>query len=286
MIRSSHDRRNAARPSVPTLQKRRFVRLVLAWYKRCGRDLPWRRTRDPYRILVSEIMLQQTPVVRVLPKYHEWLERYPTPAALAGARRRDVERAWRPLGYNDRARRLHAIARGVVRDGGGVPDTLEGLLALDGVGEYTARAVMLFAYDQRTAVLDTNIARVLSRVFGIGSAAGGAPKGRDARALWALAGEVLPRSRAYDFTQALMDIGATICLKRHARCELCPARAACSAHARRLDPTLRAHRALDASVAPAAGSSGAVRRTIPRGGFRRVPGDPPRANGARRSPRR
>src|SRR5258705_6820686 len=131
------------RPRSPALSpaiKRRFTRLVLRWYDAHGRDLPWRRTRDPYHVLVSEIMLQQTPVHRVLPKYAMWLDRFPTTTALARARRSAVARAWRPLGYNDRATRLHAIARSVVRENeGALPSTLEGLLALDGIGEYTAR---------------------------------------------------------------------------------------------------------------------------------------------------
>jgi A/G-specific adenine glycosylase len=223
------------------------VRLLLAWYDANGRDLPWRRTRDPYHILVSEVMLQQTPVSRVLPKYDEWLRRFPTARKLADADREEVETAWRPLGYNDRARRLHDIARCVVREGE-MPRSLEGLLALDGVGQYTARAVMLFAYEKRVAVLDTNVARVLARVFGVGSHEGGPPRGADARSLWELAEAVLPRARVYDFTQALMDLGATVCLKRHARCDACPERAICVAFARRLPPTERAHERLDVAA--------------------------------------
>lgn len=230
-------------PEIPRFaaRRRRFARLLLAWYDANGRDLPWRRTRDPYAVLVSEVMLQQTPVVRVLPKYDAWLTRFPTPAALAKAPRAAVEKAWRPLGYNARAWRLHDIARSVVADGGAMPSTLDGLLALDGIGEYTARAVLTFAYEKRTPVMDTNVARVLARVFGVGPVTGGLPVGREGRLMWEMADAVLPRRRYYDYTQALMDLGATLCLKRNARCESCPIRPMCHAFAERLEPTQRAH---------------------------------------------
>src|SRR5438067_262549 len=147
-------------------QKRKFRERLLKWYTRHGRDLPWRRTRDPYHILVSEIMLQQTQVDRVLPKYHQFLERYPTLEDLASARARDVRQLWYPLGYNIRPARLHRIARETVaRYGGRLPDTAEGLRGLPGIGRYTAGAVLSFAYGQDAAILDTNVRRVLSRVF-------------------------------------------------------------------------------------------------------------------------
>ncbi len=233
-------------PRVTTRDKRRFARLLLAWYDAHGRDLPWRRTRDPYKVLVSEIMLQQTPVQRVLPKYAEWLERFPTTHVLARARTDAVARTWRPLGYNDRATRLHAIAKTVVRENAGaIPATLDGLLALDGIGEYTARAVMQFAYEKPVPVLDTNVARVLARVFGVRGYDGGPPKGALARPLWALADRVRPGRRAYDYAQALMDLGATVCLKRHARCDGCPLRCMCAAFGRTAPETRRARAALD-----------------------------------------
>src|SRR6187401_3660794 len=154
-------------PSLPKPPARqRFRRQLLAWYRAHGRDLPWRRTSDPYRILVSEIMLQQTQVDRVLPKYLEWLDRYPTLAALAAAPEPDVVRTWYPLGYNIRPRRLHAIAReSVDRFAGALPGDEETLRSFKGIGPYTAGAMMSFAFGKRAAILDTNVARVLYRVF-------------------------------------------------------------------------------------------------------------------------
>src|SRR5215813_3475605 len=146
--------------------RRRFRRRLLAWYRANGRDLPWRRTDDPYHILVSEIMLQQTQVDRVLPKYHEWLDKYPSLEALAAADESDVTETWRPLGYNIRPRRLQSIAReSVARYGGKLPSDEDTLLSFKGIGAYTAGAIRSFAFGQRAAILDTNVARVLFRVF-------------------------------------------------------------------------------------------------------------------------
>src|SRR5688500_6051627 len=146
--------------------RQRFRRRLLEWYRRNGRDLPWRRTDDPYHILVSEVMLQQTQVDRVLPKYAEWLTKYPSLDALAGAAVDDVTETWRPLGYNVRPRRLHAIAReSVERYGGELPSDEATLRSFKGIGEYTAGAVLSFAFGQRKAILDTNVARVLYRIF-------------------------------------------------------------------------------------------------------------------------
>jgi A/G-specific adenine glycosylase len=150
-----------------------FRRRLLTWYRAHGRDLPWRQTRDPYHVLVSEIMLQQTQVDRVLPKYHEWLGRYPSFEALAEAPETDAVRTWYPLGYNIRPRRLHAIAREAVDAWDGrLPDDEATLRSFKGIGPYTAGAVMSFAFGKRAAILDTNVARVLFRVF-VGR---GAPK--------------------------------------------------------------------------------------------------------------
>src|SRR6187549_1432653 len=160
-------KRNArALPIPPPADRRRFRQRLLTWYRRHGRDLPWRKTDDPYHILVSEIMLQQTQVDRVLPKYAEWLQRYPSLSALASAEEADVTATWRPLGYNIRPRRLHAIAReSVARYGGTLPSDEATLLSFKGIGAYTAGAVRSFAFGQRAAILDTNVARVLFRVF-------------------------------------------------------------------------------------------------------------------------
>ena len=212
---------------LPAGKHRAVNAAVLAWYRRSHRDLPWRHTRDPYAILVSEVMLQQTQVERVLRKYLEWLAAYPTVAALAAAPRADVIRAWSGLGYNLRAVRLHEIARQVEdRFGGRIPDTLEGLLSLKGIGRYTAGAVLCFAYGQPAPVLDTNVRRVLGRIF-----AAEAPAAvDDDRVAWPLAEAALPPPEdVYDWNQALMDVGATICLSRNPRCLLCPAQEHCTA---------------------------------------------------------
>src|SRR5512139_303076 len=144
-------------PSLPALPaRRRFRRRLLDWYRANGRDLPWRTTDDPYHILVSEVMLQQTQVDRVLPKYHEWLDKYPSLEALASAPEDEVSQTWRPLGYNIRPRRLHAIAReSVARYGGQLPSDRETLLSFKGIGAYTAGAIRSFAFGQRAAILDT-----------------------------------------------------------------------------------------------------------------------------------
>jgi len=208
--------------------RQRFRRRLLDWYRKNGRDLPWRRTRDPYHILVSEVMLQQTQVDRVLPKYEEWLGKYPTLAALATAQEDDVAETWRPLGYNIRPRRLHAIAReSVARYGGELPSDADTLLSFKGIGEYTAGAVLSFAFGQRAAILDTNVARVLFRVF-IGR---GQPKAHAMRRqLWSLSRTLLPLRHVFDFNQALMDFGATVCTARKPQCLLCPMRPDCAAY--------------------------------------------------------
>jgi A/G-specific adenine glycosylase len=205
-----------------------FRRRLLAWYRRHGRDLPWRATRDPYHILVSEVMLQQTQVDRVLPKYQEWLVRYPTLHALAAAPEDEVAAVWRPLGYNIRPRRLHAIAReSVASYDGRLPDDEETLRSFKGIGAYTAGAVLSFAFGRRAAILDTNVARVLFRVFvGAGDPRAHAMK----RRLWGLSRALLPIRHVFDFNQALMDFGAMVCVARKPRCPDCPLLAMCRAY--------------------------------------------------------
>jgi len=202
-----------------------FRRRLLAWYRANGRSLPWRETRDPYRILVSEIMLQQTQVDRVLPKYQEWLERYPSFEALAMAAEAEAVETWRPLGYNVRPRRLHAIAReSVARFGGTLPGDEETLRSFKGIGAYTAGAVMSFAFGRRAAILDTNVARVLFRIF----VARGNPRSHAMQKhLWTISRTVLPRRHVFDFNQALMDFGATLCTARKPQCLLCPMTSRC-----------------------------------------------------------
>jgi len=211
-------------PSRATI--RSFQRNLLAWYGHNGRDLPWRRTRHPYRVLVSEIMLQQTQVDRVIPKYRQFLRRFPSLRALARAPVEDVRQIWYPLGYNVRPLRLHAIAcESVARYGGRLPDDAERLRAMPGIGRYTAGAVLSFAFGRDVAVLDTNVRRVLTRVF-LGPRRTARLRGD--RALWELAERLVPAGRGYDFNQALMDFGATWCTPRRPRCEGCPMRGFCA----------------------------------------------------------
>lgn len=184
------------------------------------RDLPWRRTRDPWAVLVSELMLQQTQVARVLPRYEAFLARFPTPSACAAATAGDVVRLWEGLGYNSRAVRLHGCAVAVVeRHQGRVPATLPELLALPGLGPYTARAVLAFAFDDDTAaVVDVNVARVLQRLDGerLGPAA-----------LQRTADALVPPGASWRWNQAVMELGATVCRSRTPLCGVCPLAARC-----------------------------------------------------------
>jgi A/G-specific adenine glycosylase len=217
---------SAALPLPP--DRRRFRRRLLTWYRAHGRDLPWRKTDDPYHILVSEVMLQQTQVDRVLPKYHEWLEKYPSLEALAAAGEDDVNATWRPLGYNIRPRRLQSIAReSVARYGGQLPSDEETLLSFKGIGAYTAGAIRSFAFRQRAAILDTNVARVLFRVFiGRGDVRAHATRTR----LWSISEALVPRKEVFDFNQALMDLGATVCVARKPKCAACPMTKLCRSY--------------------------------------------------------
>jgi len=207
----------------------RFKRALLRWFRAHARDLPWRATRDPYHVLVSEFMLQQTQVSRVMDYYDRFLARFDTVERLARARPREVRAAWEGLGYYRRAENLHRLARTVVREHAGhIPADPEILRTLPGIGRYTAGAVATFAYERRAAAVDTNVARVLSRVFRNG-------RRLRERDVWALAERVLPRDRrvAWEFNQAMMDLGARICIARRPRCDGCPVRPACSYAARR-----------------------------------------------------
>ena len=213
-------------PSPPDRQRFRYT--LLRWYRRHGRDLPWRHTGDPYHILVSEVMLQQTQVDRVLPKYHEWLEKYPSLEALAAASEDDVTGTWRPLGYNIRPRRLHAIAReSVARYGGQLPSDEATLRSFKGIGAYTSGAIRSFAFHQRAAILDTNVARVLFRIF----IRRGDPKAHAMRTrLWGLSESLVPHKHVFDFNQALMDLGATVCVARKPKCHECPMAKLCRSY--------------------------------------------------------
>jgi len=204
---------------------RTFQQRLLAWYAVHQRDLPWRKTRDPYRILVSEIMLQQTQVDRVVPKYREFLRRYPTVKALAAARMAELRRLWYPLGYNVRPLRLRRIAQRALRDHRGmIPDSYEGLLAMDGIGRYTAGAVLSFAFKQDAPIVDTNVARLLSRYFGLTRRA---PNVSSKRRLWQLAEDVIPKGQGHVINQAMMDFGALVCTARAPKCPTCALRRTC-----------------------------------------------------------
>lgn len=208
------------------LQKRRFQQRLLKWYRENGRDLPWRKTSDPYHILVSEVMLQQTQVERVIPKYREFLDRYPSFKDLAAAPVEDVRKTWYPLGYNIRPERLHSIAcETVVRYGGALPKELEQLLSFKGIGRYTAGAIRSFAFKEAAPILDTNVMRVLHRVF-VGN---GEPKNQKTL-LWKLSEDLIPRGKCYDFNQAIMDFGATTCTARDPYCLLCPMKSLCKTY--------------------------------------------------------
>jgi A/G-specific adenine glycosylase len=204
-----------------------FNRALSVWYRKHGRALPWRETRDPYRVLVSEAMLQQTQVSRVIEFYDRFLKRFPTIDALAKATPRMVRESWQGLGYYARAKNLHAAARRAPR----LPSEPRELLALPGVGPYTAGAVASFAFEKRAALVDTNVARVLRRAF--------APRAdfktsRGQQRLWRIAEDILPRSGKATWThnQALIELGALVCTSRIARCEICPVRRFCATGSR------------------------------------------------------
>ncbi|MBM4119665.1 MAG: A/G-specific adenine glycosylase [Nitrospira sp.] len=221
-------RTSSRRPVLPVTaaDKRRFQRRLLRWYAQHGRDLPWRRTSDPYKILVSEVMLQQTQVDRVIPKYHEFLDRYPSFESLAGAKPDEVKKTWYPLGYNIRPLRLHSIAcETVARYGGQLPRDPDDLLSFKGIGRYTAGAIRSFAFNEDAPILDTNVMRVLHRVF----MRTGNPKNRK-NILWALSEALIPKGQGYDFNQALMDFGAMICTARDPYCLLCPMKDFCKTY--------------------------------------------------------
>jgi A/G-specific adenine glycosylase len=193
-----------------------FIRKLLAWYRRVARDLPWRATRNPYAILVSEFMLQQTQVSRVLDYYPRFLKRFPTIYALARSRRGAVMEAWDGLGYYARARNLHKLAKQLSATGYRVPADPEELRQLPGVGRYTAGAIACFAYEKPVPTVDTNVRRVLERAF--------APKD-----VWEFAATITPKNgkTAWKFNQALMELGALICPARNPKCPECPVRSEC-----------------------------------------------------------
>jgi len=205
-----------------------FGRRLRAWYRRHARDLPWRRTRDPYRILVSELMLQQTGVSRVVDYYDRFLARFPTLSHVAESPLEGVLQQWAGLGYYARARNLHKLAHRLTDGGtvaGTMPSDAESLRALPGIGAYTAGAVATFAFERRAPLVDTNVARVLLRFFAPKHASRARIKSAlSARLAWTLAERSLPRAgrASWEHNQALMEIGALVCTARVARCDVCP----------------------------------------------------------------
>ncbi|MDH4131465.1 MAG: A/G-specific adenine glycosylase [Gemmatimonadota bacterium] len=207
-----------------------FRRRLTRWYRRHGRDLPWRRTRDPYAVLVSEFMLQQTQVSRVEGFYHRFLARFPTVHHLAGAAHGEVREVWQGLGYYRRADNLHRLAQAVVeRHEGRIPAESRVLMRLPGVGRYTAGAIATFAFERAEPAVDTNVARVIRRAFH--------PRARGTagqRRIWQTAERLVPRAGnpAWTFNQAIMELGARICTARVVRCGECPVRRGCRTGAR------------------------------------------------------
>ena len=231
--------------------------LLLDWAKDHGRDLPWRHTRDPWAVLVSEVMAQQTQVQRVIPKWLAFLERWPTPAACAAASLGDVLRLWEGLGYPRRARNLHACAQAIAEPAT-FPATLDALLALPGIGAYTARAVLAFAFERDVAVVDTNSARVLARWHG---------RRLGAAEVQLAADSAVPSGQGWAWNQAMLDLGATLCTMRAPACERCPVISRCAYRGEGEDPA-RGTVGVSVAQAPFAGSDrqarGAILRAVAR----------------------
>ncbi|HUG90645.1 MAG TPA: A/G-specific adenine glycosylase [Planctomycetaceae bacterium] len=208
---------------------RRFRRSLIAWYAKNARDLPWRRSRDPYRVWISEIMLQQTTVAAVVPYFERFLARFPTIQSLAGADEDDVLRLWEGLGYYSRARNIHRTARTVVAEyEGRFPADLATLVKLPGIGRYTAGAIVSFAFNRPAPIVEANTLRLYSRLLGFR----GDPRSTAGqRVLWGFAEHVLPRREAGRFNQALMELGSTVCTPVDPRCDACPVRPCCRAAA-------------------------------------------------------
>jgi A/G-specific adenine glycosylase len=212
-------------PNKSTPEILAFRRRLLRWFRRHGRDLPWRRTRDPYAVLVSEFMLQQTQVSRVTEYYGRFLAQYPSVQHLAEAHPDQVRASWQGLGYYRRAANLHQLAKTVVREhAGSIPSSPEVLRQLPGIGRYTAGAVASFAFEQREPAVDTNVARVIRRAFHPRTSGS-----RGEKQVWATGTKLVPRAgnAAWTFNQAIMELGALVCTARVMRCGGCPVRAGC-----------------------------------------------------------
>lgn len=213
-----------------------FVASLLAWYAQQGRDLPWRNTRDPYRIWLAEIMLQQTTVAAVIDYYQRFLDNFPTLERLAAAPQQTVIDLWAGLGYYSRARNLHATARQVVENYAGIfPQTVVELQSLPGVGRSTAGAIAALAFEQRAPILDGNVRRVLCRLCALQQPARSAAAEKQ---LWAWSDALTPAEQVHDYTQAIMDLGATVCVPRNPLCEACPVAELCLARGQGLEQRL------------------------------------------------
>jgi A/G-specific adenine glycosylase len=218
-----------------------FAQKLLAWYARHKRDLPWRRDApDPYRVWIAETLLQQTQAATVIPYYARFLARFPNVRALASARLDDVLKVWEGAGYYARARNLHRAAQEIVAGfGGEIPGTVEELLTLPGIGRYTAGAIASIAFGRDAPVVDGNVTRVLCRYFNI---PGDPKRARTQKELWQRAENLLPRGRAGEFNQAVMELGATLCIPRQPRCAACPLARGCAARRLNIQDQLPAKR--------------------------------------------
>jgi A/G-specific adenine glycosylase len=223
---------------------RAFRRSLLRWYPYRRRDLPWRRTHDPYAILVSEVMLQQTQAAAVVPYYNRWLRHFPTIRSLARATESDVLRAWQGLGYYARARNLHRCAKLIVENFGGIfPTDPNELKSLPGIGCYTANAIAVFAFDQPLPLVEANTGRVLARLFNIRHPIDSS-SGR--QKLWQASAKLVLKKPARDFQNAMMDLGSLVCIVRHPRCQICPVRKFCRAR----DPASLPRKRKRAAIVP------------------------------------
>ncbi len=225
-IAKNNSKDSVDRPDLPSFAVIEMRRSLLAWYAHTGRDLPWRRSRDPYEIWISEIMLQQTQVKTVIPYYERWLEQFPTVATLAAASQQQVLKLWQGLGYYARARNLHRAAQVIVEQHDGTfPADFETVLALPGIGQTTAGGILSAAFNQPVPILDGNVKRVLARLSGLD-----VPPNRALKPLWKLSGTLLDPDESRNFNQAFMDLGATICTPKHPACLLCPWMSHCQAN--------------------------------------------------------
>jgi A/G-specific adenine glycosylase len=207
------------------MNKLRFQTALLSWFQSHQRDLPWRRTKDPYKIWLSEIMLQQTQVATVIPYYERWLEKFPTLRSVSDASEDKILKTWEGLGYYSRARNFHSACKEVIsKYNGKVPEDIERIQQLPGIGRYTAGAVLSIAYDKPVPLVDGNVIRVLARIFAIQKN----PK-TDPKVFWELAESLVPQENAGDFNQALMELGATVCTPNNPSCLICPVNSFCLA---------------------------------------------------------